>query len=263
MTIKTTTIKKGIAVLTLGATLLSSAAVFAKNDDHGEKEARKAKIEKIREEIKQKREEIKEMRKSGSGSTASGKTMEDKEHKGKKTGSGRTVIGKNFEIENAMITGINGTDLMITKGSKSVTVHTGSGTTIKRRFGAVAKWSEFTVNQFVDVKGKWTNEMMTEGNATWIRNRSIQKRNGVFNGVVTSVTGSGFTLNTFGRGTQSVFPDSSTQIVDRKGATLTLGNILVGHMLTVKGVWDRTNHTITEVMMIKDKSLPTGSGSSL
>lgn len=245
-------IKKTIAVLALGTTLLSSAAVFAKQNDE-EKAERKAKIEALREEIKQKRGEIKEVRREGK--SGSGRTV--------RSGSGKTVIGKKAEIGRGTITAINGTDLTVMKGSKSFLVHTGSGTVLKRRFGAMAKWSEFATGQYVDVKGTWADEAKTQVNATWIRNWSIQKRNGVFNGVVSSVTGSGFVLNSFGRGSQSVFPDGSTKIVDRKGNTLTLGNILVGHRLTVKGVWDRTNHTVTEVTHIKDKSLPTGSGSSM
>ncbi len=256
------TIKQTIAALTIGTTLVSSGAVFAKQSKE-EKAERKARIEALKQEIKEKREEMKEIKsehKSGSGSTASGKTMHGKKHK---SGSGRTGIGKQATVNNAMITAINGGTLTVMKDSKSMTVMTGSGTVLKRRFGAVAQWSEFAVNQYVDVKGTWADEGKSSINAKWIRNRSIQKRNGVFNGVVTSVTGSGFTLNSFGRGSQSVFPDSMTKIVDRKGGTLTLGNILVGHRVTVKGVWDRTNHTVTEVRHIKDKSLPTGSGSMM
>lgn len=259
MTIKTLTIKKGIAALTIGTTLVSGGAVFAKQND-SQKAERKAKIEALRQEIKQKREEIKDVRKSGSGSTASGSHMRGK---GKKTGSGRTVMGKQAIVNNAMITAINGSTLTVSKDSKSMTVMTGSGTVLKRRFGAVAQWSEFAVNQYVDVKGTWADEAKTSINAQWIRNRSIQKRHGTFNGVVTSLTGSGFTLNTMGRGMHGVFPTGATKIVDRKGNMLTLGNILVGHRLRVKGVWDRANRTITEVTHIKDKSLPTGSGSMM
>jgi hypothetical protein len=49
---------------------------------------------------------------------------------------------------------------------------------------------------------------------------------------------------------------SSTKFVDRRGKTIAQTDVAVSHRIRVKGMWDNTNSTITEVTQVKDYSLP-------
>jgi hypothetical protein len=82
------------------------------------------------------------------------------------------------------------------------------------------------------------------------------KRHGVFFGTVKSKSDTGFVLTTANRGDQIVSFDSKTAFVNRKQQTMVYGDMKTGDKIRVKGVWDKSLNTITEVDQIKDFSLP-------
>lgn len=161
------------------------------------------------------------------------------------------------------VTAINGTTLTVDKSGTAYTVKTGTfdrcTTKFVRRFGAASGISEMTVGHTLNVTGIWEDSAKTTVDACVIRDTSIQKRHGVFVGNVVSLTSTGWIMTTVraNRANQTVTVSSTTTMTNRANQTITQSDIQVGHRVSVKGVWDSTNNTATEVTNVKDFSLPT------
>lgn len=167
-------------------------------------------------------------------------------------GLGRAAIGT------GTITAKTDTTLTIEKDGKTYTVHIDSHTKLRRRYWGKSDIAEFAVGHVVNVIGLWADEQHTAINAKLIRNISIQKRFGVFFGVVKSLTSDGWVMSTKSgkRADQTVTISASTTFVNRRGDAITQADVHVGHRVRVKGLWDRSQNTVTEVVQVKDFSLP-------
>ncbi len=150
----------------------------------------------------------------------------------------------------------SGNVLTVDKDGISYTVNVDANTKIRRRFYGKATLDDILVGHEVNVFGKWTDDTQKTIQATLIRDISIQKRFGVFVGQVTAISGNDITLATVSRGTQKVTVSASTKLVSRNMTPIVLSDILVGHRIRVKGMWDRAFNTITEVTQVKDYNLP-------
>ena len=168
----------------------------------------------------------------------------------------KLAVGKRGWIEKGEVTAISGTTLTVTKGGVIYTVSTDSNTIFRRRFGGKSQLSEISANDTVNVLGKWQNEEKTQILATHIRDLSIQKRHATFFGTVRTKTDTSLVLTTVNRGEQTVIIDSSKKLVNRKMEEIKMADIQIGHRIRVKGIWDITNKTISEVTQIKDFSIP-------
>lgn len=176
---------------------------------------------------------------------------------GTKTGGLRPMILSRAAIGIGTVTAINGTTLTVLgKDGKTYTVQTDSTTQFRRLFWGKSSLSEISVNDQVSVIGKWTDDAHTTIQARLVRDVSIQKFAGIFFGTVQSLTSSGWVMTTINRGNETVTVSSTTKFTDRKGGALTQSSIAVGQKIRVRGLWDRTNSTITEVAAVKDFSLP-------
>jgi len=151
-----------------------------------------------------------------------------------------------------------GTDIMtvITDDDKTYDVYVTDKTILRRRFWGKASWDEFVIGNKVNVIGKWKDETKTQIDAHLIRNISIQKRNGVFFGSVTTKNSDNFVMKAEKKGDQSVYFSDTTKFENRKEETIGYEDISVGHRVRVKGLWDSELNKITEVTEIKDFSLP-------
>lgn len=158
----------------------------------------------------------------------------------------------------AEVTAKTDTTLTIEKDGKTYTVNLSEETQLRRRFGAKSDIDEFSVGNTVNVYGSWTDDTKTTIDARLVRNLSIQKRFAVFIGQVKSLLGNGWVMSTVSakRPDQTVTVTSSTKFVNRKEETITQSDIQVGHRVRVKGLWDSSNNTVTEVTHVKDFSLP-------
>jgi hypothetical protein len=116
--------------------------------------------------------------------------------------------------------------------------------------------SEFSVGDEVNVIGRYTDETKSTIEAALIRNKSIQKRWGVFFGEVLSKEGTVLTIKKVNRGDLKVNLVNSTKLINRREQVITLNDIQVGHRIRAKGVWDRDLREIRETEEIKDFSLP-------
>lgn len=187
-----------------------------------------------------------------------------KERLATKTGILQMLKGKKAVLKEAELLSIDGTKLTVTKDGKNYTVLTDDKTKLRRKYWGVAKLSEFTAKDksafgkgdLLNIRGSWEDENQTTIKALFVRNLSIQKRNGVFFGTVTAKTDTGFTMNTVVRGAQTVTIDASTKYINRKQQTIGFSDLATGQKVRVRGLWDSLNATITEVTQIKDFSLP-------
>jgi hypothetical protein len=166
-----------------------------------------------------------------------------------------SFVNRRAVLGSAKVTAVNGTTLTVTQGDKTYSVLTSADTKFKRKFWGESSLSEIAVGNVLNVVGKWNDEAKTEINALWIRNLSIQKRFGVFFGEVKSVSTDGFVMTTQKREDQTV-TIGTAKLVNRKGETIVLSDIAVGHKVRVKGMWDSVSHTITETAQVKDFNLP-------
>lgn len=167
-------------------------------------------------------------------------------------GFGRAAIGS------GKITAKTDTSLTVEKDGKSYTVNMDSKTQLRRRFWGKAELSEFSIGNIVNVIGLWTDDTHTVINAKLVRNVSIQKRFGVFFGEVKSLLSGGWVMSTKSenRADQTVTISSNTKFENRRGETVTQADVKVGHKVRVRGLWDRTLNTVTEVTQVKDFNLP-------
>lgn len=154
------------------------------------------------------------------------------------------------------LTAIDGNTLTVVREDTTYTVLVDEKTQLRRKFWGKSDLAEFTVGDKLNVVGTWENEEKTTIRARFIRNLSIQMRHGVFFGTVTTKSDTGFTLESVRRGPQTVTVGSETKYINRRQGEIKFTDIIVGHRVRVRGLWNSRTSGITEVTQIKDFSLP-------
>lgn len=225
--------------LILASILALSIATPAYATDFGVK----ARVEERMEDRQEKREERREERKEAS-----------------KPGLLNRLFnrGNRAIIVNGKVTSISGTTLSVEKDSKTYTVNTDSDTQFRRKFWGKSSLDEFSVGNMVNVIGHWTDDAHTTVLAKQVRNLSIQKRYGIFFGVVKSLSANGWVMSTVSekRADQTVTVSSTTKFTNRKEETISQSDVKIGARVRVRGLWDSSANTVTEVSAVKDFSLP-------
>ncbi|HEX6977062.1 MAG TPA: DUF5666 domain-containing protein [Patescibacteria group bacterium] len=146
---------------------------------------------------------------------------------------------------------------VVTKDGKNITVNVTDKTQFRRRFWGKSSLNEIQTGDTVNVIGLWSDDSHTTINARLVRDLSIQKRAGVFFGTVKSKTSDTvWVISTVNRGDQTVTVDTTTKLVNRKEETISQSDIKVGDRIRVKGLWDKSASTITQVTHVKDFDLP-------
>lgn len=201
-------------------------------------------VKELKTKLRQEQKEMKEEMKAERQTLKNIRTEEKAERKNR-------VTLTSFELVS-----ISGTTLTVSKDGKTYTITTSAETKFRRNFGGQSSLSEFAVGNILDVRGEWTDETKTTIAARAIHNRSIMKRFGAFVGEITAKTGNTFTLKSVNRNDQTVTVTNTTKYVNRKMEAITLTDVVIGHRVRVKGMWDKSNNTITEVTQVKDYSLP-------
>ena len=159
-------------------------------------------------------------------------------------------------IEKGTLKSKNGTTLVITKDSNEYTILTDEKTQLRRKFWGKATLDEMQIGDQITVIGKWTDETQATIQAKMVKDQSIQKRNGVFFGTVKTLNGTGWVMETVNRKDQTVTIGTATKFINRKGIAIAQNEILVGHKVRVRGVWNTNLNTVTEITEVKDFSLP-------
>lgn len=159
-------------------------------------------------------------------------------------------------LVDAVVASKSDSSFTVTKDGKTYTVNVSSNTKFRRHFWGESSFSELAVNNHVNIWGKWTDTTNTTIDARLVRNISVQKVRGVFFGTVKSKSSSSFVITSRYRGDQTVNFDSNTKFVKRNEQTMNFSDIQTGDRVRVKGVWDKSNGTISEVTHVKDYSNP-------
>lgn len=206
----------------------------------------------IRESVKDTKQEIKQQVQETRKEVKDTKQEVRKEVK-TETKNVRQTVAK---LVNGEVTGKTDSSLTVSSEGKSYTVNVGSNTMIQRHFWGKSSLAEISVGNKVNVWGVFTDDAKTTIDARMIRDLSIMKRLGVFMGKVTSKTDNSLVLNAVARGNQTVTLTDSIKVLNRKGEIILRTDIQEGHTIRVRGMWDKSNNTITEVTEIKDFSLP-------
>lgn len=165
----------------------------------------------------------------------------------------KSQIAKIIEGE---ITAISGTALSVSKEGKTYTVNTDSNTHLQKHYWGKSSLAEFSIGNKVNVHGRFTDDAKTTILARMIRNLSIMKRHGVFFGDITIKNSDNFIINSKQRGNQTVYFDGSTKFVMRNEDPMVYADLQVGHRVRIKGLWDKSINKISEVLQVKNFSLP-------
>lgn len=140
------------------------------------------------------------------------------------------------------LTALGGTTLPATLtlqvDATTYTVNATADTTLVRKFGGRSSLDEFVVGDTLRVWGTLTDTTIA---ATRIRNYSIQRVGGTFQGTITSIdtTAQSFVLDTRHRDDQTVVVTSATKIFQgNRGGVF--GDLAVGQTVKVIGLWRRS-----------------------
>jgi len=150
------------------------------------------------------------------------------------------------------ITEIGGNYIKVSdnKEGKIYQVNITEKTQLRRHFWGKSSLSEFSMGDEVNVIGRYTDETKSTIEAVLIRNKSIQKRWGVFFGEVTAKNSDNFVIKTINRGDLTVY-FGSAKFVDNSGNQSSYDALSVGSRVRVKGVWDKDLKKLSEVDEVK------------
>lgn len=173
------------------------------------------------------------------------------------------VIGRKAVLLEAIVAGISGSTLNVTKNGQTFTVDT-TAAKIRARFWGNLSLSDIQVNDHLNIWGTWTDQNKTSIKARLVRDLSDQRRAATFFGKITQIGTNTLVVATIKRGNQAVNYVSGP-IVNRKQQTILFSALSVGDRVRVRGLWDRTNSNITvdtskrKNAQIKDFSVPIAS----
>jgi len=258
--------KKILGILFFTLLLVPSQNVLAERPIKIFREEVKPTIREIREEIKPTiaaiKEETKEVIKLTITASPSAKPWEIRKEV-KEQNKGLLEEIKNQVKEklqalrfNARLTGkiteIGGNYIKVSdnKDGKIYQVNITEKTQLRRHFWGKSSLSEFSVSDEVNVIGRYTDETKSTIEAVLIRNKSIQKRWGVFFGEVTAKNSDNFVIKTINRGDLTVY-FGNAKFVDNSGNQLSYNALSVGSRVRVKGVWDKDLKKLSEVDEVK------------
>lgn len=159
-------------------------------------------------------------------------------------------------IKAAKVTSVSADTLGVSVFSQSYTIDT-KGANVVRQYWGTSNVTEFSVGDIVNIHGYLDVSNSFLVHAKTVRNVSIQKKHGVFNGTIDSVNASttSFVLKTEGRGNQTVYVTGDTKITVGT-TTAAFSDLQVGAKALVRGIWDRTLSKIQAILInIKNKNL--------
>jgi hypothetical protein len=140
------------------------------------------------------------------------------------------------------VTKISGNQVTFkTNSAASYMADTGSASLVRRN-GAAMRLEEIVVGDKVQVGGRlWQDGSM---NASYIRNMSLYVHNGTFTGKIIAINpGNSLTIQSKTHGIQTI-QTSPLTVYKKNGKTGTLGDVVYGITVTVKGTWERNNTTV-------------------
>jgi hypothetical protein len=157
--------------------------------------------------------------------------------------SDATTTPSSLPLYTGVASNISGTTLTLTSSDGTVYSVDASNVQTTRKYGASTQISAIQNGDTLNVRGTLSGSDIS---AVYVRDTSLQAKNGTFSGTVTALNSPSFTLQSTSRGSQTVNTDSTT-VFNENGKTDSNGisDIMVGSKVIVTGVWDSANSNIT------------------
>lgn len=156
---------------------------------------------------------------------------------------------KNLTKITGTLTAMSGTSvpatLTVTVGATTYTVEVSTSTHIVRRFNASSDLAEFLIGDILEVRGTITNQSANIMTAEKIRNISVQRSGGTFNGTITALDCTNNTLiyKPNSRVQQTVYLSTNTKII-RGGEKIKCADLTVNEQAKIIGLWRPTSQRI-------------------
>lgn len=162
----------------------------------------------------------------------------------------------------AALTAMTGTEapatLTVAASGVTYSVDVTKDTKLIRRFGAKSTLSEFVIGDILEIKGTFgSTTNSTSVTAQWIKNFSIQRAGGTFNGEITALdcANNKFTFDPDKRPVQTVKLSALTKIL-RGGVQITCNDLAVGERAVVIGLWRQSiNQIDADRVIVKMRTL--------
>lgn len=167
-----------------------------------------------------------------------------------------SLKSRGVKIIDGTVSAKNTASFTVTKDGKDYIVLTTPDSKFRRHFWGKSTLAEISVGNKVNVWGNWTDDTHASINAMMIRNLSIMKRFGVFVGDIVSKSSTSFVIHSKNRADQMISFDGNTKFVKKNDTAATYADLKTGDRVKIKGLWDKTLNTISEVTQIKDYALP-------
>ncbi len=148
--------------------------------------------------------------------------------------------------------------LVVSVSGTDYTVNVTDKTTIVRKFNGKSGLEEFMIGDTLEIRGT-TTAVANTINATRIKDRSLQRIGGTFQGTIGTIdcTASTFTFKPRERAQQTVYLTSATKIL-RLGEKITCTDLVEGEKAVVIGLWRRASSRIDADRVIVHPSVITG-----
>lgn len=162
-------------------------------------------------------------------------------------------------IIGGVVAGVNGSVISVNKDGKTYAVATDDKTLFRRHFWGKSSLTEYSPGDRINVWGRWTNQEHTSMNARMVRNMSIMKKDGIIMGkVISKNTGSFIVEKATGSGNINITVnfDGNTRFIKLNGTDTTYANISIDDKVRIRGLFDVTLKSVTNVTEVKDFTLP-------
>lgn len=168
----------------------------------------------------------------------------------------RSARESNIVITKGIVKSISDKTLVVTrpKDGQDFNVTVSDKTKIFRRYEK-GSFDEIKVGHIINVIGKISVDDPADITATMLRDLSLTMRHSVISGIVDSTDDGKIILSS--KKVKGISVDTTgAKLTDRKNREINVTDIHAGDRVKVRGLWDSENQTLTEVMSIRDFSLP-------
>lgn len=156
-------------------------------------------------------------------------------------GQGKVVMN------HAEVTAINASSLTVKLFGTLWTVNTSADTKIVRHLGGLSGLAEYSVGDFVNVRGTVVLGQLTV-NATQVKNNST--RAAAFRGTIATVTAPDMITVTVPKGAVRTVKVTAATTIKMGDATKTFADLAVGQKVNVKGYLNRASDVVIAIQIV-------------
>lgn len=160
------------------------------------------------------------------------------------------------ELIDTNIEMVSANSLVVSKDKNTYTINVTPNTKILTKYGSISDLIEYSTGHKLNIWGTTNEASKSAITAKVIKNNSIQKRIGIFYGLVDSISGRTFTFSSKIYGQNQITIDASTKIVNNDNTPITASDIHENDRIKIIGSIDQSVNKITAAKAIKNFSQP-------